>query len=1003
MIHHKLPARQPIPKANGPVNLILPPNEERIHKYFTLSNGIEVIAVSDPKADKAAACLVVGVGSLSDPDNFAGCAHFCEHLILMGSEKASYPGENDYTKYLSNHNGHYNATTSMDLTKHYFNVSPEAFEGALDRFAAQFVQPLFKEETVEREIMAVDSEYKNTIQNDSRRVGSVQKHLFKANHPARKFSCGNYNTLWTTPKADGRNPRQELIDWWKKEYCPKRMKLAVISKEDVVQLEKWVKEKFGGLPVATQGKPAMGKDGVFITVEDHPYSDKQLGHFTFVKPVKNARDMTLYFPLPDTRHLYQCFPTSFLCHFFEHQGQGSILSYLKRRGWANRLSAGCKTNIPGYSVFFLCIDLTPAGFVHYHDVAKVVFKYIHLLRAHIPSREAFEERKLIKDILFRFYEPKKALGYAISLAHSLNEPVPREKVFSSYTTYEEYKEEEVVGVLDCLDLKNVSILIVCDELPENIEGTFDCREPIYDVEYTSRPFEAQFMNEIMSNDLINELKLPKPNQFIPEKLDVDKFVVETPVKRPMLLRETTLSRLWYKRDDQFWLPKTRVVVRLRSPLLNLTPRNKVLSSLMWRLFMDSIKEDLYDAVCAKFSYNLWTTDEWIRINVSGYTDKISKLLETVVNKFVKFHVDLERFEDVVDVLRRGYKNGALKTPQSAARYWQMYALLQRSWTDEELLRELEHIVSEDVEAFKKEAIKRLHIETLVHGSATAREAMDIQDMLESTLHPFSLTSTEHGALRTYMLPSSSEHIWQIPVPNVNEINNGVFYFVQLGDLRDVSIRCRTVLFSRICSDACFDTLRTKEQLGYIVSSNSVGFEGRIGYAVTVQSESDPQYVETRIEAFLEGVTDLLESMSQEEFDGYRQSVIDQKKETPKNLKQETDMMWARISDQSYEFAKNDNDIVELGKISKDDCLAFFKTHIHPASPSRAKMSIHMKSQSSPQNTVSTETNAEVKEPKVSKVRPSNVWIDDIHKFKAKLRMSEARIPLEPLEVTDLDD
>ncbi|WVN84998.1 uncharacterized protein L203_100135 [Cryptococcus depauperatus CBS 7841] len=291
MIHHKLPARQPNPKANGPVNLILPPNEERIHKYFTLSNGIEVIAVSDPKADKAAACLVVGVGSLSDPDNFAGCAHFCEHLILMGSEK--YPGENDFTKYLSNHNGYYNAATSMDSTEHYFNVSPEAFESALDRFAAHFVQPLFKEETVEREIMAVDSEYKNTIQNDSRRVGSVQKHLFKANHPARKFNVGNYNTLWTTPKADGRNPRQELIDWWKKEYCPRRMKLAVISKEDVVQLEEWVKEKFGGLPVATQGKPAMGKDGVFITVEDHPYSDKQLGHFIFVKPVKNARNIVM--------------------------------------------------------------------------------------------------------------------------------------------------------------------------------------------------------------------------------------------------------------------------------------------------------------------------------------------------------------------------------------------------------------------------------------------------------------------------------------------------------------------------------------------------------------------------------------------------------------------------------------------------------------------------------------------------------------------------------------
>ena len=66
----------PIPKAQGPVNLILPPTEDRPHRYFTLPNGLEVIVVSDPKADKAAASMDVGVGHLSDPDDLPGCAHF---------------------------------------------------------------------------------------------------------------------------------------------------------------------------------------------------------------------------------------------------------------------------------------------------------------------------------------------------------------------------------------------------------------------------------------------------------------------------------------------------------------------------------------------------------------------------------------------------------------------------------------------------------------------------------------------------------------------------------------------------------------------------------------------------------------------------------------------------------------------------------------------------------------------------------------------------------------
>lgn len=73
---YTFPPVPPIPKAEGPVNLILPPTEDRPHKYLTLPNGLEVILVSDEKADKAAASMDVGVGHLSDPDDLPGCAHF---------------------------------------------------------------------------------------------------------------------------------------------------------------------------------------------------------------------------------------------------------------------------------------------------------------------------------------------------------------------------------------------------------------------------------------------------------------------------------------------------------------------------------------------------------------------------------------------------------------------------------------------------------------------------------------------------------------------------------------------------------------------------------------------------------------------------------------------------------------------------------------------------------------------------------------------------------------
>lgn len=59
--------------------------DDRSYRIIRLHNGLEAILVSDPKTDKAAASLNVGVGHLSDPDDRPGLAHFCEHLLFMVS------------------------------------------------------------------------------------------------------------------------------------------------------------------------------------------------------------------------------------------------------------------------------------------------------------------------------------------------------------------------------------------------------------------------------------------------------------------------------------------------------------------------------------------------------------------------------------------------------------------------------------------------------------------------------------------------------------------------------------------------------------------------------------------------------------------------------------------------------------------------------------------------------------------------------------------------------
>ena len=145
--------------------------DKRNYRGLELNNGLKVLLISDPTTDKSAAALDVHIGSMSDPRQLPGLAHFCEHMLFLGTEK--FPDENEYSKFLSQHGGSYNAFTSSDHTNYYFDVSPDNLDGALDRFSQFFCAPLFTESATEREVNAVNSEHEKNIPNDTWRIDQI--------------------------------------------------------------------------------------------------------------------------------------------------------------------------------------------------------------------------------------------------------------------------------------------------------------------------------------------------------------------------------------------------------------------------------------------------------------------------------------------------------------------------------------------------------------------------------------------------------------------------------------------------------------------------------------------------------------------------------------------------------------------------------------------------------------------------------------------------------------
>ena len=68
-------------------NIIKPTHDSREYRALILGNQLRVLLISDPTTDKSAAAMSVQVGSLSDPWQRQGLAHFLEHVLFLSSKK----------------------------------------------------------------------------------------------------------------------------------------------------------------------------------------------------------------------------------------------------------------------------------------------------------------------------------------------------------------------------------------------------------------------------------------------------------------------------------------------------------------------------------------------------------------------------------------------------------------------------------------------------------------------------------------------------------------------------------------------------------------------------------------------------------------------------------------------------------------------------------------------------------------------------------------------------
>jgi secreted Zn-dependent insulinase-like peptidase len=866
---------------NGEPDVIAKPlSDQREFRYTTLDNGLRVLLVSDPGADKAAASLDVNVGSRQDPQDYQGLAHFLEHMLFLGTEK--YPNAGDYQAFISSHGGSHNAFTSFEDTNYFFDISADSLEPALDQFAQFFVGPLFNAEYVAREVNAVNSEYRARIRDDRRRELAVFKAQVNPEHPFAKFSVGNLDTLHSDKEQA---LRDQLLSFYRQNYSANIMTLTVIGRESLDDLAAMVLPKFAGV---------KNTDRQLDDIKAPLFSSGTLPRWINIEPVQNRRSLSINFPVPDAEPHWRSKPLNYIGNILGHEGEGSLLAVLKARGWAENLSAGQSLDYQGGGMFGVDVALTEVGLKYVDDIVAMVFASIQQLRSEGLQAWRYAEQAGLAEQQFMFRAQSAPINEVVQLSMAMQQ-YPAAEILRGPYVMAEYKPELLAKFLAAMKPENSFITVVAPGAKTSTELAR------YQVRYGQRNVSASQLAALRSK-ASSELSLPGKNDFIATDFSLKRGGKTKPEKL-----SSSPVELWLHTDDVFELPKGRVYLLLESELASSDAGHRVKTELWLRMVKDQLNELTYPAKLAGLDFDLDVTWRGIQVSVDGYSQKQGELLAEVLAVLKSPDWQQGRFDRLKSQRLRQFENARRQSP-----YQQVIAELPRMINNElpglmasETASRSASMV--EIQQHVAAVLADLRLRMLVDGNFDRSDAQQLAAVVQKAL-----PLAQSPNLPAQHVARLDKGIAARAVPAEHD-DSAVLLYLQSA-MPGLSARVAMGLTAQMLSADFYHQLRTEKQLGYVVSASVYPQREVGGMIFLVQSPTvDAASIQSEIATYLSRW--LQKGLNEADFNQHKSALLKRLAEQPENFWEAADRHWQDLLDAYMDFNSREHLTSALKQLS----------------------------------------------------------------------------------------
>jgi protease-3 len=892
------PGWQPVPEA-----IRKSEKDPRDYQAIKLDNGMTVLLVSDPQATKSLSALTLPVGSLENPRNQQGLAHYLEHMLLMGSKR--YPQPDNLAEYLKKHGGSHNASTASYRTAFYLEVENAALEPAVDRLADAIAAPLLDPVNADRERHAVNAELTMARSRDGLRMAQVGAETLNPEHPSSLFSGGNLDTLKDKP---GSKLHDALTAFYQRYYSANLMKAVIYSNKPMAELQTIAVKTFGRV----ENRQATVPD---ITVP--VVTDKQKGIIIHYVPAQPRKQLKIEFRIDNNSDKFRSKTDTLIGYLIGNRSKNTLSDWLQNQGLADSVDAGADPVVDrNGGVFSVSVSLTDKGLANRDEVIAAVFSYLNKLRSDGIDKSYFDEVAKVLDLDFRYPSITRDMDYIEWLADTMLR-VPVADVLDAPYIADRYDPQAIQARLEGMTPQNARIWYISPDEPHNKVAYFV--EAPYQVDAITPEHFAQWQ---AASDKMR-LSLPVLNPYLPNDFTLIKPGRKYP--HPEEVVNQSGLRVFYM-PSQFYAndPKASITLALRNKEAMSTAKNQVMYGLNDYLAGLALDELNSQASVAGIGFSTGE-DDGVTFNATGFTQHLPELMSALLKSYASYQPDQQQLDQAkswyLERLASAEKGKAFELAIQPAQMLSQLPYTQRS----ERRALVAGITLDELNAYRKMLLEKSTPELMVVGNMTEESAKSLATDLKTQLS----CEGESWWHSQYLVidKKTSANLQQAGSSTDSAL---AALYVPLGYPEHESI-ASSALLSQIIQPWFYNQLRTEEQLGYAVFSFQMPVGRQWGIGFLLQSNvKQPAYLLNRFQAFYPTAEKRLREMSKEDFAQYQMAMINELKQRPQTLDEEAGRFSKDFNRENYQFDTREKVIAQIQALTPEKMATFFhKAVIEP--------------------------------------------------------------------------